>query len=403
MEEIGNEQRTLLALLGHNLFGAPFEAAPDTDWEALAKEAKAQAVFSIAFHRYQELPIDDELGKKIQSTLLRYMLVSSACFRNHTYLHNLMTQHKISYCAIKGAASAAYYPDPILRSMGDVDFYVHPADIQRALAIFEAEGFTADDKNHPSHISMIGQRKHIEMHFKPVGYREGPVGLQLEEYWKDILEKSVLNETELATYRGPSVFHHGFILLTHLQHHLFQEGIGLRHFCDWALFANSFSDAEFTALFEVRLKQIGLYKLAQILSLGAVKHMGMEHRPWMGDEYDTADELLQDILQGGNFGRKDRKRSYESMFISDRSAGNFGNSRLKQLFKSLNKVVDYHWSAAKKCSILYPIGWVFFSVRYLVRVLLGKRQLNLVDNYKKSGQRNKKYAKVKVFEPENDS
>ena len=400
MDHITLEQKTLLSLLGQNLFSTPFESDSDVDWEKVAKEARAQTVFSFAFNRYKQLPLGDELAARIKTTLMKYALSNTACFKNHTYLHELMQQHGISYCVVKGAVSASYYPDPMLRAMGDVDFYVHPDDMDRALSVFEAKGFVRDRTNHPCHIAMKNGSKHFEMHFKPVAYHNGPVGKKLEEYWRDIRETAVPSAIDLATYIGPSPFHHGFILLTHLQHHLFYEGVGLRHFCDWAVFANAFSNEEFVALFESRLKRIGLYRLAQLLSLGAVKHMGMPYKDWMGDDYETADELLEDIICGGNFGRKDRQRTYEGMFIADRDTGDMKKGRLVQIFSSLNNIVDSHWKSAKKCPILYPVGWIFFSARYLIRVLLGKRKMNLVDTYQKSGKRREKYSKIKVFEPE---
>lgn len=394
------EQKVLLQMIGHNLFDMPFSPSRETDWRAVYKESRAQAVGILAFQHYRELPMDEDLAADINKFIKASTWRNVQCFQYHTYLHKLMTENGISYCVVKGAASASYYPDPLLRAMGDVDFYVHPEDIDRALAVFEADGFTRDSVNHPCHIAMKNGKRHFEMHFKPVAFHNGPVGEKLEAYWCNIRETAVTSETELATYIGPSTFHHGFILLTHLQHHLFYEGVGLRHLCDWAVFANAFSDEEFVAVFKIELKQIGLFRLAQLLSLCAVKHMGMPHKDWMGDDYETADELLEDILSGGNFGRKDKQRSYEGMFIADRDTGDMSRGRLIQIFSSLNNIVDSHWRAAKKCPVLYPIGWAYFSLRYLMRVLLGKRKMNLVDTYQKSGQRRKKYKKLRVFQPE---
>ena len=301
------EQMTLLHLIGHNLFAMPFSPDPDTDWREVYKESKVQTVGLLAFQNYRELPMDEDIAADINKFIKASTWRNVQCFQHHTYLHKLMTQHDISYCVVKGAVSASYYPDPLLRAMGDVDFYVHPDDIHRAIAVFEAEGFERDRVNHPCHIAMKNGKKHFEMHFKPVAYHNGPVGKKLEEYWQDIRQTAVPSEMKLATYIGPSTFHHGFILLTHLQHHLFYEGVGLRHFCDWAVFANAFSNEEFMEVFESKLKRIGLFRLAQLLSLGAVKYMGMPYRDWMGDDYETAEVLLEDIIYGGNCGRKDRR------------------------------------------------------------------------------------------------
>ena len=38
----------------------------------------------------------------------------------------------IPFVTMKGYASAYYYPQPIRRTMGDVDFLVHPSDILEA-------------------------------------------------------------------------------------------------------------------------------------------------------------------------------------------------------------------------------------------------------------------------------
>lgn len=401
MNNLAPEQKALISLVAHNLFATPLDISQGVDWDSVAREAKLQSVFSIAFLNYKDLPLTEEFAAKVKRYLMKLALSNAECFANHTYLHDLMVKNGISYCAVKGAVSAAYYPDPMLRSMGDVDFYVHPDDIGRAREIFRNEGFEFDSSNHPYHIGMAAGRKQLEMHFNPVAYSDGPVGDRIKEYWKDIRESAVLSEGTLATYYGASTFHHGFILLTHLQHHLFHEGVGLRHFLDWVLFANSLSNDEFLSVFEARLKEIGLFRLAQLLSLGAVRHFGSSYQPWMGDDYDTADELLSDILHGGNFGRKDKQRAYEGMFIGDRDSGEIKRSRPRQLISSLNRIVDYNWKGAKKFPLLYPIGWAFFSCRFLVRVALGKRKLDLLDTYQKSGERKQKYLKFRVFESEN--
>ena len=400
MEGLTPEQKTLLSLLGNSLFAQPLALSPNVDWEAVMQEAQAQAVFAVAFRNCAQLPLDDALRTKIKAALMKHALVGAACFQNHTYVHRLMQANDISYCAVKGAASAAYYPDPLLRSMGDVDFYVRPDDLDRTLAVLRENGFTSDSVNHPTHIGLIKEKKHFELHFKPVSFCEGRVGEIFDEYWSDIRECAVLHQSDLAEFYGPSAFHHGFILLTHLQHHLLREGVGLRHFLDWILFANSFSDAEFCDLFAARLKRIGLYRLAQLLSLGAVKHLGMAYRPWMGDDYETADMLLADIIYGGNFGRKDWQRVYEGLFITGRDSEGYRKKRFVRIFSSINQIVDYNWKSAKKCPLLYPVGWVYFTTRYLIRVLLGKRKMNLRDTYRKSGQRKQNYSRLRVFEPE---
>ncbi len=400
MDNISVEQKMLLSLIGHNLFSAPLTLEPNVDWTQVAHEARLQAVFSVAFCDYKQLPLSEELAAKIKSALIKYAIANAECFKNHSYLHALMEKNAIQYCVVKGAASASYYPDPILRSMGDVDFYVHPDDIERAVNIFKSEGFEIRDMNHPSHVVLHNGSKHFEMHFKPVAYSGGRIGKMLEENWQDIRDTSILYSDDLAVYRAPSVFHHGFIMLPQLQHHLMHEGVGLRHFCDWAIFVNSFSNDEFLEIFEISLKRVGLFRLAQLLSLGAVRHLGMDYRAWMGVDYDTAEEILSDIICGGNFGIKDKQRAYEGFFIADRGTGEVKGNPIRRLFASLNYIVKSHWRAAKKFPLIYPVGWVYFSTRYLILIVLGKRRINIIQTYKRSRSRKEKYSKIKAYEPE---
>ena len=393
------EQKALLDLLGHNLFSAEPKISPDVDYEQVIKESMAQAVFSVAFNDYRSLPLSDELSARVKKALMKHALSNAECFKNHNYLHDLLTKRGIKYCVLKGAASALYYPDMMLRSMGDVDFYVAPDQFDAAYELMKSEGFEPGDTTHESHIALSKGKKHFEIHFKPVGYHGGRLGDIYLDAWKGIIDDSVLNNTEVTSFVGPSAFHHGFILLTHLHSHLVSAGVGLRHLIDWGVFADSFSDAEFRAIFEAKLRSYGIWRLAQLLSLAAVRHMGMEHRPWMGDDYETADALLEDILCGGNFGRKDKQRGYEGLLIADNSR-NVSSNKLKNAFTSLNRIVEKHWGCVKKLPILYPVGWIVFSLRFLFRVLTGKRKMNIVTAYKNSGSRAELYDSLRLFVPE---
>ena len=251
-QNISVTQQTVLQLLGHNLFSRPFSPDPNTDWNAVLKESRAQAVSTIAFQNYSELPLNEELSAAIKTMIRTSTMNTIKCFQYHTYLHKLLTENGISYCILKGAASAHYYPDSLCRNMGDVDFFVPQSDIERAKEILLANGFEKQPLNHSVHVVFHKGKGHYEMHFKPISVPKGPIGNVFMEYWDHICEDSVLLRDGLVQCRIPDKFLHGFILLSHFQKHLVVEGIGLRHVCDWAVFVNSFSSESFVSLFEKR-------------------------------------------------------------------------------------------------------------------------------------------------------
>jgi len=393
-------QKTLLSLLGHNLFSAPIVADHDTDWLGVLKESRMQSVFLLAFQNHKELSLDAETRAILEKKLMPYTVNNVRCFQDHTYLHSLLESNEIPYCILKGASSAHYYPNPLVRAMGDVDFFVPPNELEKATEVLTSVGFERTDINHRYHRVFKKDRMHCEMHFEPIALPDGDMGEVFWEYWNEICSTSVLVKDEPAEFRMPSPFLHGFVLLTHFRSHLLSEGIGLRHVCDWVVFANSFSNDEFISVFEEKLKKVGMWKLAQILCLIAVEYMGMPYREWMGDDRDTARELLADILEGGNFGRKDRQRAYEGFFISDGASDGRKNNRIIQAFKSLNRLVDSYWKGAKKFPLLYPVGWIWFSLRFLFRLVTGKRKVAVFDAYSESKKRQELYEKLNILKPE---
>jgi hypothetical protein len=284
--------------------------------------------------------------------------------------------------------------------MGDVDFFVPPSELEKATEVLTTVGFERTDTNHKYHRVFKKDKIHCELHFEPIALPDGNLSKIFWDYWSEICETSVLVKSDLAEFRMPSPFLHGFVLLTHFRSHLLSEGIGLRHICDWVVFANSFSNDDFVNVFEERLKQVGMWKLAQIICLMAVEYMGMPYRQWMGEDRETARELLTDILKSGNFGRKDRQRAYEGFFISDGAPDGRKNNRIIQAFKSLNRLVDSYWKGAKKFPLLYPIGWAYFSVRFLIRLMLGKRKVDVFDAYSESKKRQELYEKLNILKPE---
>lgn len=95
-------------------------------------------------------------------------------------------------------------------------------------------------------------------------------------------------------------------MLLHVASHMMSEGIGMRHLCDWAVFADTLGNEKFVTLFEEKLKRFGLWKFAQILTLVSERYLGLVHKEWAQNPDVTEEQLealMEDILNGGNFGK----------------------------------------------------------------------------------------------------
>lgn len=124
---MNNFQTILLHILSSALFGQKAPLASENQIESLINESKAQAVYPLMFS-----VVESQLQKKLSSEqyancseeFFRYAIAGTQNFAEHGELHELMTANDMPYVAVKGLASAMYYPEPNLRSMGDVDFLV---------------------------------------------------------------------------------------------------------------------------------------------------------------------------------------------------------------------------------------------------------------------------------------
>lgn len=398
------EQEVLFSLLGHSLFDRDLSLPENVDWMAVYREAFVQTVGLQAFHKSPEYGIPSETEARIKQTLRRFMMRDAAVHAAHKRVHELMTQNGIPYVIIKGAASAYYYPAPFLRGMGDVDFYVPDAWNETALGILTRNGFTVTENSSVYHTVLMERGVKYELHREIPGVPKGEAGNLVRKFRDGMTEQGIFTQTDSAVFNRPSPFHHGLILLLHTQQHLLNEGLGLRHLCDWAVFVASFPEDEFLRLMKEKLTYVGLWTFARILSLAAVIAVGLEQRDWMTQDQDDgrlALSLLQDFLSGGNFGAKDgdRSRVYESKLISNQEKSRLDRSRAGNAMESVNNWIRERWPAAKTCPLLLPFGWIYFLLRRFWLVMTGKKKrIEMKKTLENSSRRQDLYKRLRLFQ-----
>lgn len=396
-------EKTTLILLSRNLFKTPRSIPKDFDWEEVYQECCSQSVPILVWNALDKKHIPEETAQRWEKTVIASAYNNLQVTWQHLLVDRLMEKGKIPYVILKGSASAAYYPAPMDRIMGDVDFLVSSADFEKAGEILKAEGFVPWEEEHICHVVYRKDNIHLEMHFEPAGIPYGKPGELVREYMKDVMEQAQEIQVEGEKLRVPSKFHHGLIILLHTSHHLTGEGIGLRHLCDWAVFVSSMTDEEFRALFEEKLKAIGMWRFACLLTQTCIRYLGCPPRQWPGrEESSLTAAIIRDVFDGGNFGNKEESRKHESYLISNRGKDGVGKySFLRQMILSLNEIVYTHISGARKFPIILPLGWIFYGGRYLIRMIRGQRpRLHPEETLEGAAARRKIYRQFRLFEEE---
>ena len=106
-------------------------------------------------------------------------------------------------------------------------------------------------------------------------------------------------------------------VFTHILHHFFFEGIGLRQLCDWCKLLWKYRSEIDVKLLEKRLREAGLMTEWKAFAAFAVDWLGMpvEAMPlYFADKRwsKKASKICADVLKVGNFGHKQR-RDYRGM------------------------------------------------------------------------------------------
>ncbi len=382
--------------------GTTYLPPQETDWKALFEESVDQAV---ALSCLQGLDLSNtpvEIKRTWQNYAMRSLSSNVGIHEQHSYVHQLMADNNIAYAILKGSSSAYYYDDPLMRSMGDVDLWVADEDLQKAVDVLLENSFVQRDMKHLSHLVFNKEKIHVELHFKPAGLPDGKMGERIKEYLSTIFMEGDIVDIAGNRFYKPNDFHHGLIILMHTYHHMLSEGIGLRHLCDWAVFVKYFERGDFATLFEEKLKAVGLWKFAQILSWCSYRYLGIPYKEWMGEMGEAlCKSVIEDIFAGGNFGEKDEERTVQGMSISNRGKDGVKKRKLGQLIVSVNEMGKTQFPKIGKMPLLKHFCFIPLGFRYSFRVLTGKRKrINVVGNMKQAEQRKKIYEQFKLFEVE---
>lgn len=390
-------EQLLLDLLARGLFDAPRSFDPTTtDWAALLREAGAHTVIPLV---YDSLRSEERDHIPADLLPLWQRSVMTTLWQNEQLAaeqRRLLTLLPFPCVILKGSSSAMNYPKPELRCSGDMDLLLSPGDIEAAQRILCAQGYTPSEgePGSDSHRVMCRGSFVAELHHAPSGLPNTPVGDALRDYFRDAPRNTILHD-ELPIL---PVDRRAVLLLTHSLDHVLTSGLGLRHLCDWAVFAaRELSPGLWESLLPT-LKQFGLHRFALILARACVEYLGLPPHlcPWCMDAPSAASRaLMEDLLRSGNFGRKENR--YGQRLFTDASAKN-------PMFSFLHtgiRVCREKWPVCQAHPILLPVAPFVLLWRYRTQRRAGTRPpLRPFHVYQGAADRQDLFRQLCAFQPE---
>ena len=143
-------------------------------------------------------------------------------------LQKLGSNLNIPYFVLKGSGVSEFYPVPMLRTMGDIDFVVHTEDREKVHEILLKQGYECKTKYPDREWQYFKDGRELELHDHLI-YEESVNNSKQEAFFNNFWPYVHNNTLDLS-------FHFLF-LISHLRKHFMNEGVGFRQFIDIAIVA----------------------------------------------------------------------------------------------------------------------------------------------------------------------
>ena len=374
----------LLDLIKESLFGISREYPADTDWDAVYKEAQAQAVLGI---------VSDIIPKQCESKWEIRKDRNDANYIQNLYVQeqliDLLDSKEIPLAILKGGAAAIYYPIPSQRTMGDIDFIVPTEKFEETRTLLKESGYKClyGSKGKVERESIFYKDdKEIELH-----YRFSDPDLDVEKFITDGLKHTEIKSIDDFEFPILPKLANGIVLLAHMRHHL-QMGMGLRQVIDWMMYVDKELNDEFWRdSFSKAAVESRLDNLAIVVTKMCQEYLGLKKEvTWCkGANSHLCRSLLDNVILSGNFGNKNGQgRLVETVTINFRKEG---------IIRYLQKAGEKNWKAYHVHHWLKPFCCFYQIGRYIKQGIQTKRGEELIADIGRSKERYKLLKELKII------
>lgn len=333
------------------LFGREIDIPENANWPEIFEESKKQAITGCVYPGIQPY-LPEDLRQQWKGYNLRMITYAAQLIHTEEELCRLLTG--IPFCILKGTAAAVYYPQPMLRTMGDIDFIVPQARFGEAKEILLRAGYIPEEEaGYDRHIHLHRGNILLEMH-RYFSHDSMNVDPYIDRCYTHLAEGRIQN----LTFPMLPPLENGIILLAHLRQHLY-SGVGMRQILDWVMFVAKELDDTRWEPFRREARKLGMEKLAVAAARLGQKYLGLnpEIRWCREGEEALCDRLMANVIRTGNFGRNQgRGNLIEKTVINLRKAG---------WLRYLQTAGEFNWKALKKHPWLKPFAPVYQVGRYI--------------------------------------
>ncbi len=292
------------------------------DWEKVYQLAEEQSVVGLVLagiERYKNLNVNLNINQEL---LLQWIgevqMLEQQNKDMNVFVAKLIEKLRkddVYAILVKGQGVAQCYERPLWRASGDVDLLLSDknyekakkvllpiaVDVEREYKTFKHQGMTLDG----GYV--------VELHGTLHSRLSKRIDKGLDKVQRDVFYggnvRSWLNGHTSVFLPSPD--NDVIFVFTHILHHFYIEGIGLRQICDWCRLLWTYKNSLNHELLEKRIRKMGLMSEWRAFAAFAVEYLGMpiEAMPLFNENdnhnqslHRKAKHILKFVLESGNFG-----------------------------------------------------------------------------------------------------
>lgn len=322
------------------------------EWKALYRLARRQSLSGALCVVLGTLPMPEEAQKRLQRDAFQMMTRYEAQQQIIADMTAALTKAKVVHLFFKGAVIREYYPQPSMRSMGDVDLVIRTEDTATAKAAMEAIGFVCEEETGEV-LTFVRDGYPVEMHTL---VRRYDVHCQSSVFYDDVWCDAVPTGGEAYRWNDEQEAAH---TVMHMAGHFCAGGCGLRQWMDIAVLCKRFPQESFWNEVARRLEPFGMRRF--------LEHTLFLCKTWFGVAVPTAlsrpldgmlaQSLLERVLGGGTFGLDERLVMADARKELRREKK---SGKIKRVWRRVFPEAAYirsHYTYAARHGVLLPFAY----------------------------------------------
>ena len=287
------------------------------DWQMLYSFASKQALLGLCFDGIERLgeeyPEELRLNPIGRELLMNWMGKAQQIRRQNVKvngvaakLYSKFRKDGLRCCILKGQGNALMYSNPYSRTPGDIDVWIHAS--RERIMEYAQKKFELGDDIRLQHLETSLDGVPVELHFFPCSMNNPIYHARLQKWFRRNADLQCSHIVRLPDGAGdiaiPTTAFNVIYQLTHLYHHFFDEGIGMRQIIDYYYVVNNDELLAIKDTLQKELKHLGLWKFARAVMYVLHEALGLSEEKMIAPMDEKRGKLLlAEILNGGNFGK----------------------------------------------------------------------------------------------------